>query len=290
MDQKLEAPTPRHPPSSCSPDAYSKTYLTKQRCLSNSDIQGLATELFHSPTKELSSKSTDHLYRKLQRVLGPDPTTWASHPALRGNRKLRARISQRFRPKRPSSWRKNPTTWLSTSNIEGVMRQYRRLHPDFVFLGVHSRDFASLRLPSVREVKRPPLDKYLQSGKRHLGAVFNLDRYDQAGSHWVAVFISLDPTSPMYGAYYYDSVARVPPEEIAEWMVRIKGDSRLPETRRMFELTWNRERRQFLHTECGMFAMAFLATAMENSMSFREVCDGMGTDEDMLALRKIMFR
>lgn len=93
----------------------------------------------------------------------------------------------------------------------------------------------------------------------------------------------------MYGAYYYDSVARPPPPEIATWILRLRDTA--PSSTRHFELAYNQDRRQFQNTECGIFAMHFLVTAVENtSASFVDICKSMGYDRDMSVLRHAMFR
>jgi hypothetical protein len=124
-----------------------------------------------------------------------------------------------------------------------------------------------------------------KKGVRTLGAVFNMDKHDQAGSHWVAVFVSLDKTRKMYGAFYYDSIGRPPPEEIGTWMHSLKV--LVDDTD--FKLTFNQERRQYRNTECGMFAMHFLDKALTSTMTFRDVCESMGNDDDMLRLRGVMY-
>ena len=39
-----------------------------------------------------------------------------------------------FAPKSPTIWRKKPTTWLNSLDIENVMNQYEKKHNDFEFI------------------------------------------------------------------------------------------------------------------------------------------------------------
>ncbi|PNH10541.1 hypothetical protein TSOC_002729 [Tetrabaena socialis] len=187
--------------------------------------------------------------------------------------------------------------WLSTTDIENVMEQYHAAHPTFKFIGVHPRDFTAMARSggsciSGTDVCDPPLaDLHKKKNIKHIGAVFNMDKHDQRGSHWVSCFISMDATKPMYGAYYYDSVARPPPPEIAAWMLKIqKIVDGFQKSDRPFELAYNRERRQFQNTECGMFSMVFLTVAMRNADTFTAICNAMGNDRDMNTLRQVMYR
>lgn len=315
-------------PSTCSPQAYEKNFLISKKrhgrrwsaltssptCLSHEDLVLLAQtwndeyqEGENLPKARMKKKispillrnaSSEDLTKELIHRLGPLGPELLDTEMLRKHPALCQRLKSRFRPKKPASWTRNPVAWLSTTDIEVVMQQYQTLHPDFAFLGVHPRDFADLDHASGAAMREVPIKEYLATGIRHAGAIMNLDKNDQAGSHWVACFLSLDPTRPMYGAYYYDSVARPPPQEIATWMVNLRDrvsalsssknthDVRLRE----FVLTYNKDRRQFQNTECGMFAMFFLAVAMQNRSIFEDICMHMGTDADMAAMRNVMFR
>jgi hypothetical protein len=61
------------------------------------------------------------------------------------------------------------------------------------------------------------LEKYIKENVYKLGAVFNLDRHDESGSHWTAMFIDI-----LLGElYYYDSVAQSVPDEIFDLAERV---------------------------------------------------------------------
>ena len=46
--------------------------------------------------------------------------------------------------------------------------------------------------------------------RSYVGVVFNLDRHDQSGSHWVGLFVNI----PKRVISYYDSTASPPPQYI----------------------------------------------------------------------------
>jgi hypothetical protein len=61
------------------------------------------------------------------------------------------------------------------------------------------------------------LEKYIKDNVNKLGAVFNLDRHNESGSHWTSMFIDI-----LLGElYYYDSVAQSVPDEIFDLAERV---------------------------------------------------------------------
>ena len=286
-------------PSTCSPVAFESTFKRDGKCLSDKDIRLIAGELNIS-TRDGDSDDADVVTTtaRISKVLGPDMSRWVDSKIVRKNPILKAKLSRKFRPKSPKSWRKKPRMWLSSIDIDNVMKQYTSVHEDFIFLGVFPRNFTevvtsgSTTCLAGEKVCNLNVDKLISSGKMHIGVVFNLDRHDRRGSHWVACFISLDASKPLYGAYYYDSVARPPPFEAAKWMLEIQEKVKALGTaaNQQFKIEYNVRRRQFHNTECGMFSIYFLTVAMKNDTTFDEICNDMGTDDDMFALRRVMFR
>lgn len=284
----------------CSPLALATTYPQHGRCMSDADIRLLAeawntenARRKNSTVRVGASGGIAATIHDLSRVLGPDMSSWIDSEFVRKDSALRAKLSKRFRPKSPKAWHRDPRTWLSTVDIEKVMKQYEASHTDFQFLGVFPRDFTSVTRSSAPECLAGAHVCNLKPGepsqRKHMGIVFNLDRHDQKGSHWVCCFVSVDPDKPMYGAYYYDSVARPPPMEVAKWMLDLRSRL-LIKSDRKFEVVYNRVRRQFYNTECGMFVIRFLTVAMENNKTFETISNEMGYDDDMNALRRVMFR
>lgn len=291
----------------CAPSsARSKSGRGKKKatCLADADLEALGAALLPRISNKRRSDPAD-LLAQLHSLLGPDESSWAEDPRVLRRSELRAIFRRRFKPERPAAWQRNQRAWLSTDDIDRVLKQYGSewdSDSDFMFLGVFPRDFAQAGkrracLATNRAACAPPVAALAREGSKikSLGAVFNIDKHTQLGSHWVACFVSLDASRAMYGAYYYDPVARPPPEEIAEWMVAMQ-DQMLASGHARFELSYNRERRQFHNTECGIFAIKFLTDAIGSSrvprpgVDFKDLCRGMGDDDDMQALRSVFYR
>ncbi len=129
-------------------------------------------------------------------------------------------ITEEFRPEMPVEWKKNPTTWLSTTDINSVMKQYEK-NSDFVFLGSVPIDFDydfGIGVCVSRELCSLNISELLKKGKTKIGVVFNLDPHYMSGSHWTALFSDLKTG----GIYYFDSYGNKPPKEVQVLMQRIK--------------------------------------------------------------------
>lgn len=235
--------------------------------------------------------------KELHRRLGTrrgEEYTWINCGVVPTTSDIGARLKEAFRPMMPQSWIANDRTWLSNFDIEKVMRQYEDAVPDFWMVGVFPMDFAhvledgqcvSMEMCglSVREMRR--------RGKTHAGIVLNLDHHDQDGSHWVACYIDLLPTSPNYGFFYYDSVGKPAPPEVVEFAAKIKSEIEEEEKRNtLFRFAYNTEKRQFHNTECGIFTMFFLVCCVSRELDFKTICREMGNDDDLHTLRSVFFR
>lgn len=229
-------------------------------------------------------------------------------------------IARSVRPKRPGTWKANPHQWLTNYDILAVMKQYEEdPAKEFLFLGVFPIDFeaktmfgsclfqevcsfniqsmiAAVGAKGKKRGKRPP---------RFVGMITNLDRHDESGSHWTALFLCIDPFHPCFGAYYYDSVrAAKPPAEVWAFMERMRdeahaalaGHAALAEHARPFALDYVKERHQYGHSECGMFCIMYFENWFQvleelgNRATFRDVARIHMTDDMVYAARNRVFR
>jgi hypothetical protein len=209
---------------------------------------------------------------------------------------VRSVLDQAYRPQRPARWSSNKYEWLRTDDIANVMVQYEKRYPTFKFVGVFPIDFAArYQNGTCVEERMCRLDvaKLHGKGVRRIGMVFNLDKHNQKGSHWVSYYVSMDPARPNFGAYYYDSVAKAPPREVHQLTTRIAAQVVTLVTPRVasrFEKRYNTVRKQFRNSECGVFAMHFLVRMVESKAKFADVCATTGTDADMNAYRNVFYR
>ena len=119
-----------------------------------------------------------------------------------------------FRPRKPDEWYEDKYTWLDTYNILDIMTQYQFKYDNFMFLGAFPIDFASsdyLGKCIVQEMCDINLKKLLNKNINSFGVIFNLDKHNEPGSHWVGSYCSFNPKNENYGIYFYDSYASGPP-------------------------------------------------------------------------------
>lgn len=186
-------------------------------------------------------------------------------------------------PKRPVSWNSNRETWLNTNDIDNVLSRYPAIYPSFVYGGCLPRDFYKINDDKGRCIygdvcTMNPVHLF-KKGKRQIGFVFNLDAHGESGSHWVALMV--DKTRR--GIYYYDSTARKPHRDIMKFMQWIQSHVKFP-------IQVNRVAKQMENNECGIFAITFLVLLLEKPrMTFEEVAQYMGNDQDMNILRQILY-
>jgi hypothetical protein len=195
-----------------------------------------------------------------------------------------------WRPAKPVSWRKNPVSWLSNFDIEGVLKQYVDLFDDYMHIGTVPADFWVNEKGRcvVDDVCNLTIPYIVKKNKRRFGIVVNLDLHDSPGSHWVAVYANLDKRHKNFGLYYYDSVAN-PPKQVLARFLDLTCKAAEEHLKCPFHLHVNSHRVQYRNTECGMFATVFLLRCLEEKQSFRHICKTMGNDARMAKLRDSFF-
>ena len=193
----------------------------------------------------------------------------------------RANLKGYFRPEKPDAWEKKPTTWLDSFNIEDVMEQYEEAYPHFEFIGPVPIDFDA---PDgewgrciVDELCKLQIAKLAAAGTQQVGIIFNLDKHDEPGSHWVCAFLDI----PKSSAYYFDSYGYEPPEEIVVLFDRLRKQG-------IQHTYYNDVRHQRKGSECGMYCL-YTIISLVLGKSFYEVSTRIVDDDTMNALRDVLF-
>lgn len=193
-----------------------------------------------------------------------------------------------LRPRFPTTWKKNPTTWLDNFNIEDVMTQYTEAFSWFLFKGVLPIDF-SAPSPYIKdrniclhpEICDLDLAVEYKKGIRAIGFIFNLDPHFKGGSHWVALYIDIHNINhPWCG--YFDSYGYRPPALISRFMRSFRTNH--PD----IELMYNSRRFQYGNSECGMYSLYFILS-MIHEVKFKTFCKKSISDAYMLELRHVLF-
>lgn len=237
------------------------------------------------------------LYKRFEKICGTDETCWIDKTNLDND----AMIKDYLRPKSPRTWKINPREWLDENNINDVLRQYETAYaPYYKYFGTQSADF--LRKDFTNSCHNKHLcsinvKELYDSGVRTIGMVINLDPHYMGGSHWTSLFICICPLKPCFGAYYYDSsVSKYVPDDVITFMDNIEKQCKGSSSKRVFKKKFSSVRHQYGNTECGVFSIYNQIKWLECSSkekghsSFNEVFNSKITDEQMVELRKALFR
>ena len=198
-----------------------------------------------------------------------------------------------FRPEKPEKWKYDKNTWLNTTNIDEVMRQYERAYPDFQYLGALPIDFGE-KTPSgtcsVSSVCNLSLQTMINNGKKSFGIVFNVDPHNKPGQHWYSMFVDLvgknQKRKPFI--YYFDSIKSQIQDEVYTFIQNIQSEFQELYPKKTLGFTYNDLQHQFGDTECGIYCIHFL-TEMLKGVSFREYVDRQLSDKQMEEFRDVFF-
>jgi len=201
------------------------------------------------------------------------------------NTSTRKKIMKKyFRPEKPEEWNKKNTTWLDSFNIEDVLNQYEEARSDFEFIGPVPIDFDSPATGIgnwgkciVDEMCKMDINEAHKNGTKKIGIVFNLDKHDEPGSHWVCAFVDY----PKKAAYYFDSYGLPPPQEIANFLERCKLQG--CET-----ILYNDIRHQRKNSECGMYCL-YTIICLLNGKDFKDICVDIVKDDVINAFRDVLY-
>jgi len=236
---------------------------------------------------DLHDLSTEELWREVDQHLNQECDSercWARH--------LGVNEQDYFRPTMPVEWKQNTTSWLSNHDILKVLKQYEKQYSDFVFLGPSPVDFDTQTNDGQcveNSLCSLDLKQMIRRKKFRIGIVFNLDRHDEPGSHWVSMYVNILDGH----VYYYDSYGFPPPPEIYTLMERLShqgtdiqaGNSSLGTP---FKAEFNQHRHQYKNSECGMYSLYFITSMLEKNDFQQFISNGL-PDNVMNKYRQYFF-
>lgn len=195
------------------------------------------------------------------------------------NKELRDELKNHtFRPEGP----KDKFEWLSTFNIEQVLKQYEKKYPEFKFLGAVPIDFDDLPELKIRDLN---FDDLIKSGIYKIGIIFNLDEHYKSGSHWVSLYADLKNGT----VYFFDSYGVIPERRIRKFVRRIVRY--IEHTLKKEPIVdYNRIRHQYDNHSCGVYSIAFIVALLEGR-PFEEISKNIKkfNDDIMMKNRDIFF-
>jgi len=195
-----------------------------------------------------------------------------------------------FKPSMPSKWKENPTTWLTTSDIEICLKQYEDKYKNFKCYGALPMDFDLERKNQCvsGDLCKINIKQHLDEGKYNIGSVFNLDDHDEPGSHWVSLYMDLNSNNrETPSIYFFDSIADKPPKEIYSFVDDIKKQYKDIKNNDL-EFLYNDIQHQKKNTECGIYSIHFITTMLQGK-DFNEYINEIKDDQFMNKFRQFYF-
>ena len=193
--------------------------------------------------------------------------------------------STMFAPKSPREWLKKPNEWLTTVDIQHVMKQWETAYKCFEFLGPSPIDYDERKLFGEcvwEELCKFSLKNCKKRGKYKIGVIFNLDTHTKPGSHWVAIYIDLKK----HLIYYFDSYGDAIPVRIRKFAKNVQHQGR--SFGEDYKLLINKRRHQYSNSECGMYCLYFIIQMLLDK-PFPFYKNKKIADKKMLLLRKKYF-
>ena len=170
-------------------------------------------------------------------------------------------LNYTFAPKSPDDWKRNPNEWLSSLDIEAVMKQYEKFYKCFEFLGPSPIDYDHHKLYGEcvwEELCNLNLSKMIKRHKNKLGIIFNTDPHNKRGEHWISMFVNIKKKFIVY----FDSNGDEPPAQVTKLINTICDQGQ--QLGIDFKVHLNEKEHQQTESECGMYSLYFIIQMLKD--------------------------
>jgi hypothetical protein len=203
--------------------------------------------------------------------------------------KISEDIKDSFAPLSPDEWKKNPNEWLSSLDIDKVMKQYKKAYKCFEFIGPSPIDFdkkLSYGECVWNDLCNFNLESQIKQGKNKIGIIFNTDPHNKSGSHWISLFIDVKKKQ----IFFFDSVGTKISSEILTLVNRIieQGKKMNPKINLKFDDSGGVEH-QYKNTECGIYSLFFIIHMLQDKTEANFYKTHIIKDDHVQNYRKIYF-
>lgn len=270
----------------CAPNRK-KTFESDGTCYSEQEVIDMAKSL----NIPVDGRTKHELYELIKEKMNKDcDTEWCWAKKLGKNKnKNRMRISVNtthsdneemfsgaFKPLIP----KGKYDWLTTDDIEMVIKQFITVTPTSAFLGAVPIDFATYS-GTKNNFSNATIQKLIDSGVNKFAIVLNTDPSTKSGQHWIGLFIRLNSTTSGE-AYFYDSFGTKQinhvPKQIRTWVEKFPAK---------LTLQFNKQQHQRKNTECGVYSIHFIVSMLQGE-NFDDIKNY--NDEQMNKYRDVIYR
>lgn len=174
----------------------------------------------------------------------------------------------------------NPKEWLSTNDINAIMKQYENVYDDFKFFGAVPLNCNELSFCSLFKLN---FDKYEKQRINKLGIIFNLDKYGEPGSHWVALFIDIAAGE----IYFCDSMGHEPTDNIKKIIEQFQKFYK-KKTGKDAIYEYNTHSYQKDGSECGVYSCNFIIRKLAGE-TFKQIVEKPLAFKQINSCRNVYF-
>jgi len=260
---------------SCNPTTKGKT-VKKKSCMTPEVVDEIKNKYNkYNPDNLIRASKSIDVWSELKHKLNTCSTElcWLDEikdPEL--NSKIKKKL---FPPMRPHDWKSNPNTWLSDGDILQVLKQYEDAYNCFTFIGPTPIDY-DYKETSVlggnkkcvtEDLCKFILDEMITNKFSKIGIIFNLDKHDGPGTHWVSLFVNIKQKF----IFYFDSNGVNPPFQIRKMINKIIEDGKSLKKPITFQTIINTFEHQKSDTECGMYSLYFIITLLTEKLKNKKM-------------------
>jgi len=170
-------------------------------------------------------------------------------------------VNYTFAPNAPKDWKMNPNEWLSSLDIEAVMKQYEQSYKCFEFLGPSPIDYDHHKLYGEcvwEELCNLNISDQIKRNINKIGIILNTDPHNKSGEHWISLFVNIKRKIIVY----FDSNGNKPPKQVQKLMDEIKNQGK--QLGMDFTIYKNKIEHQQTQSECGMYSLYFIVEMLKD--------------------------
>ena len=272
----------------CSPNPKGNNFS----CFSNDDLYKLKEKWNNAnPSSTIITNDPKEIWLSLKKNLSNacDKESWWLKQGFLPSKEGTAMLRDSFAPESPEDWEKNPNEWLSSVDIINVMKQYEKAFKCFEFMGPSPIDYNAKESYGEcvwEELCHFSLEEQLRKGKTKIGVIFNLDKHDEPGSHWVSLFINIKKSQIVF----FDSAGEKIPAKIKKFVntVIAQGKKLSAPIKFMFDQNHPVEH-QYGNTECGVYSIYFIVHMLKDRTNAHYLKTHILPDKFMENFRHIYF-
>ena len=239
------------------------------------------------PTNKIHTNEPLKIWKEYQYNIGglcDNEECWLKK--VEQNRELKSQNNVFATPK-PKYEDKNE--WLSNIDIADVLKKYEKVYHCFEFLGPTPIDYDTKYNSGgfvCNKIANFNLNDFISRGKNKIGVIFNLDKHNQGGSHWVCMFINIRQRF----IFYFDSVGVKPPNQVVKLINRIVEQGKRLTEPILFNVEINKIQHQKKNNECGVYCLFVVTTLLEDTKTYQDFNNERYPDDDIYELRSVFFQ